>query len=948
MHTKPIHFICLVSVSYMACPSTANAEIVGWWKFDKGSGTVARDSSGCGNDLLFNGDPQWVAGCFGGGLEFDGSGDYLDRGVHEPSLDIVGELTLTAWVKPGAMLRDHKIGGNVTTGPNGGGYMMGIYSNNQVELEIRSGAGTSAPPNRPGAGTALQAGTWYFLSATYAETAEGGVIRTYVDGVFDQEQVTTMVMNRSAGTFKIGRDPSAPGSGEFTGVMDDVRVYNHVLTEDELREAMLGKGPQSKIAFAPFPEDQQVDVPRDAVLGWTPGIYGQTHDVYFGTVLEGVNNADRGNPLDVLVGRDQDANTYDPFILNFGKMYYWRIDDINATDTTIHRGNVWRFQVEPFAYPILFERITPTASSSDGPDAGPERTIDGSGLVDDLHSMDTKAMWLSGAADPGPVWIRYDFDKPYKLHQMRVWNYNGPFILTGYGLKDVTVEYSEDGDTWTMLPGVDEFGKAPGADDYACNTTIDLAGVVAQSVKITANSNWGGPIFGQYGLSEVRFLYIPVRAREPQPASGQAGVDPGATLSWRVGREAASHEVYLGADGEALALVDTVSGNSYALEALGTVELGQTYYWKVNEVNEAASPSFWDGDLWSFSTAEYLVVDDFESYDDDWEHYNRIFQVWIDGAGYTTPEPGLAGNGSGALVGTSEAPWVEQDIVHSGKQSMPLFYDNTGVAAYSETERAFSVPQDWTRAGARTLVLYFHGTPGNTGQLYVKVNGVRVDYDGDAADIGRPLWRQWNIDLASLGVDLQNVRTLGIGIDNQDATGTLYVDDIRLYAAASALSGEEIWIEAEAAASITPPLQIFSAIPGASGGRYMQVELDAAPATANPPAAGIATYNFTVRGGTYVIRARIAIPGANQDAFWFRIPGATVDKMLHSSGWCQWNTVAAGASWHWDDVHSSQSSPANQTVHWTIPAGSHTLQVAYMDVGTVPPMLDAVMIVKVD
>ena len=723
----------------------------------------------------------------------------------------------------------------------------------------------------------------------------------------------------------------------------DVPVYGILITAPGIDPvSIMAVGGEANLSSMPQPAQGATDVPRNAVMSWVPGQDAQTHDVYFGTVLEDVNNANRGNLLDVLVRRDQDANIYDPGILEYGRTYYWRIDDVNAADSKVYKGDIWSFEVEPFAYPIPGSGITATASSVQDADTGPERTIDGSGLVDDLHSMDTKAMWLSGASDPGPVWIRYDFDKPYKLHQMRVWNYNGPSMLTGYGLRGVTVEYSEDGDTWTVLPGVDEFAKAPGADDYACNTTIDLAGVVAQSVKIIANSNWGGPIFGQYGLSEVRFLYVPVRAREPQPASGQAGVDPRATLSWRVGREAASHEVYLGADGEALALVDTVSGNSYALEALGTVELGQTYYWKVNEVNEAASPSFWDGDLWSFSTAEYLVVDDFESYDDDWEHYNRIFQVWIDGAGYTTPEPGLAGNGSGALVGTSEAPWVEQDIVHSGKQSMPLFYDNTGVAAYSETERAFSVPQDWTRAGARTLVLYFHGTPGNTGQLYVKVNGVRVDYDGDAADIGRPLWRQWNIDLASLGVDLQNVRTLGIGIDNQDATGTLYIDDIRLYASAPALSGEEIWIEAEAADTITAPMAIFSAIPGASGGEYIEVELGNNSTSGPPTAGGVASYKITVRGGTYKVNCRVIAPTGDDDSCWVRIQGATTQTANHSSGWVRWNDMAGGSDWQWDVVHSSDDG--NAEVEWTMAAGTYTLEIAYREDGA---LIDAIMITKI-
>jgi len=215
MQAKPIHFICVVSVLCMALVGTSGAEIVGWWRLDEGSGTVARDSSRYDNDMSLNGGPQWVPGHFNGGLEFDGLDDYLDRGLYEPTLDIADEVTLTAWVKPAATTRDHEICGNITTGPNGGGYMMGIYSNDRVELEVRSSAGTSAKPNRPGGGTALQADTWYFLAATYSQTAEGGVITTYVNGVFDREEITTIVMNHSSGTFKIGRDPSVQGRASF-------------------------------------------------------------------------------------------------------------------------------------------------------------------------------------------------------------------------------------------------------------------------------------------------------------------------------------------------------------------------------------------------------------------------------------------------------------------------------------------------------------------------------------------------------------------------------------------------------------------------------------------------------------------------------------------------------------------------------------------------------------
>ena len=124
----------------------------------------------------------------------------------------------------------------------------------------------------------------------------------------------------------------------------------------------------------------------------------------------------------------------------------------------------------------------------------PGNTIDGSGLVNDLHSIDTTNMWLSDTGDFGSAWIQYDFDKLYKLHEMLVWNFHGPFLLTGFSIRDVTIEYSTDGATWTVLPDANEFAQAPGADGYQYNTTVDFYGVAAKSVRITVNSNWGGPI----------------------------------------------------------------------------------------------------------------------------------------------------------------------------------------------------------------------------------------------------------------------------------------------------------------------------------------------------------------------------------------------------------------------------------------------------------------------
>jgi hypothetical protein len=309
--------------------------------------------------------------------------------------------------------------------------------------------------------------------------------------------------------------------------------------------------------------------------------------------------------------------------------------------------------------------------------------------------------------------------------------------------------------------------------------------VEAKYVRLTIANNWSDGT-KQAGLAEVRFFYVPVKAFGPTPAAGATGVAIDAVLNWRPGREAVQHQVYLGTDPNALTLAKTVTAHSLGLGSLG-LQYGKTYYWKVDEVNDAASPSSWDGDVWNFSIPDSFVVDDFEKYNDT---CNRVFFAWEDGFGYSeSVSCGVAasnGNGTGSTVGNVNPPFAEQKIVLNGKQSMPMAYDNTSGKGYSEAVRTLDPSQDWTAGGVKTLVLHFHGLSDNgAGQLYVKINGTRVDYAGNAAAITMGMWKQWNVDLTSVS-GLQAVKTLTVGVSGT-GKGILYIDDILLYRVAPAV-----------------------------------------------------------------------------------------------------------------------------------------------------------------
>ncbi|MHC4508858.1 MAG: LamG-like jellyroll fold domain-containing protein [Planctomycetota bacterium] len=541
---------------------------------------------------------------------------------------------------------------------------------------------------------------------------------------------------------------------------------------------------EAPMASGPSPADKETDAPYKAFLSWGAGDFADKHDVYFGDNFNDVNDASRTTPLGVLVSQAQDANTFDPeSFFEFGQTYYWRIDDVNDLEPdSPWKGAVWSFTTEPVGYPIDGATITATASSTGGPDFGPEKTVDGSGLDEnDLHSTEPVDIWLSDN-EPLGAWIQYEFEKVQKLHQMWVWNSNQVLEgVLGSGLKDVTVEYSTDRAVWTTLTDVPPFAQAPGAAGYAHNTTVDFGGAAAQYVRLTATSNWGG-LVQQFGLSEVRFYSIPVFAREPSPDSGATDVSVDVTLAWRAGREAATHDVYLSTDEQAVtdgtAPVVSVTDASYS----SVLDLGSTYFWRVDEVNEAGTPTTWQGDIWNLSTQEYLVVDDFESYNDI---SNLVYLTWIDG--YVEP-PGVRTNGSTIGYNEPYQPTMETSIVYDGQRSVPLFYDNTTVA-YSEVTANLAdlqAGQDWTKHGIKALTLRFLGDPNNNveQQMYVKINGSKVTYDEDPENLKRRVWQMWYIDLASTGASLGNVTELAIGFERTGAVGgqgTVFLDGIRLY-----------------------------------------------------------------------------------------------------------------------------------------------------------------------
>jgi hypothetical protein len=291
-----------------------------------------------------------------------------------------------------------------------------------------------------------------------------------------------------------------------------------------------------------------------------------------------------------------------------------------------------------------------------------------------------------------------------------------------------------------------------------------------------------------------------VVAWNPQPANGSmVDVNAAAVLNWSSGAGVLYHQVYFGSDREEVEQANTQTQTVYRGAQTGTMYpladpfvMGQTVYWRIDEVDKLGNRH--KGPVWNFTVANYLVVDDFESYDDS---CNQILYTWLDGPDHAgSPEcekAPFAGNGTGSLVGQGASPEGKRTVVHSGVQSLELTYNNATEPYYSQTERTFSPAQDWTRFDINTLTIWLRGDPGNAVcPLYVGVedsaqHSKLVSHPNPQA-VADSYWRAWDIALsefAASGVDLEHIQRIMVVIGDRTATeaggsGKVYLDDIRL------------------------------------------------------------------------------------------------------------------------------------------------------------------------
>ena len=694
--------------------SRTSADLVGYWRLDEGSGTMVYDSSGNDNNGTIHG-AKWDAGKYGQALQFNGQDNYVEVPTSD-SLEIDTNVTIAAWI----YWIDAGDGwqGILSKGPmSGPGENYSLFVNRDGRffhfvLALNVGRVQQNSPNN-----SVVPNEWQHVCCTW----DGSVTRIYITGevAMEMDQVATIIP--STLPLRIGHREAS--SHYWNGIIDEVRIYNHALTEAETLAAMEG-GEGYPYAFGPDPEDGALHENTWVTLSWKAGDFAVSHDVYLGDNFDDVDNGTgdtfQGNQEGLFYVAGFPGFAY-PDGLVPGSTYYWRIDEVNETDpNSPWKGPVWSFS------------IPPKKAYDPEPADGTEVT-------------DPNSMMLSWTPGFGAI-----------LH---------------------TIYFSDDYDQVNDATGGTPVGMAiynPGP--------LEREKVYYWRVdEFDAIETYKGDVWS---------FTTPGAVGNPQPAYGATYVQLNVTLSWTSADSAASHELYFGTDKEAVRNADTLSPEYKGSKALdteghdpGLLDVDTTYYWRVDEVDAQGNTT--KGPIWIFTTGEFLLIDDFESYTDNDVDGEAIWQTWIDGFG-------VADNG--AQVGNLMPPYCEQTIVHGGGQSMPLFYTNEAGVTNSEAGLTLTT-RDWTEEGVGELSLWVRGSSVNAAEpLYVSVSNAAgtpaIVANDDPVIAQKGSWTQWVIPLqtfADQGINLDNVDKIALGLGSKSGmaaaggTGTMFIDDIALY-----------------------------------------------------------------------------------------------------------------------------------------------------------------------
>jgi hypothetical protein len=244
--------------------------LVGYWKFDEGSGSTVVDISGNGNTGTLNSGPVWVDGKFGKALSFDGVDDHVQV-PQSSSLDVTDQISVETWVYPRAYVDNTGMVSHIISRCDYSGghiYVLSMYpDSNKISFSINP-----YPDEYPSVAD-LPLNAWTHLAMTY----DGSYVRLYINGEFDSSYAQSGPIYTTSNWLAFGCKPTGPWGGVgtyayFNGMIDEVRIYDRALSQQEIQTDMGGLPPAE----------------HDFSMRWNSPFYGVTagHDTFFVIYLE--------------------------------------------------------------------------------------------------------------------------------------------------------------------------------------------------------------------------------------------------------------------------------------------------------------------------------------------------------------------------------------------------------------------------------------------------------------------------------------------------------------------------------------------------------------------------------------------------------------------------------------------------------------------------------------
>jgi hypothetical protein len=515
---------------------------------------------------------------------------------------------------------------------------------------------------------------------------------------------------------------------------------------------------------SPYNDEVAVFTEPDTVLSWNPGTEASESRLYFGTSRDSLT-------LETTISHTGLARyNYSKTGLANDQVYYWRVDEVNDVDTW--EGDVWYFTTIP-EIQVTDPNLVGWWKFDEGPGKaidwsglGQHGTVFGSaqsvlGYDGDAIQLDgfddiiqlpigstiamsdsiTITTWIDFSDEGGTEQRIFDFGNSSEAGYMFLTPDNGTTMNFTINSNDGSV-ISQINAPHTLPTGwhhvavsIDSITMILKLYLDGESVASDTTGLLPSELGNTTNnwigrSQWGAQAYLNASLDDFRIYNYALTAEEiglvmridpliasnPYPNNGAiSDIEVTLPLTWLQGDDAVQHDVYFGIEENAVEDADTSMTDIYRGRQAATsyapdegVEWGARYFWRIDEVNSDNSIS--TGRVWSFTVADYFVVDDFEDYND--YEPDRIFDAWLDGYGTAT---------NGSTVGYAEPDFlagehfVETNIVNDGAQSMPYFYDNN--MKYSEAVMTLESGHDWTRQEVAVLSLWHIGYPAYSGSF---------------------------------------------------------------------------------------------------------------------------------------------------------------------------------------------------------------------------------------